>query len=86
MMSSLNLLGSDRSPRAASRPLFPSSSASSRRNFDPFERMIRLNFVLHLGLDLFEILGRNPVRKIDIVIKAVLHRRARSELCFRPDF
>ena len=27
------------------------------RNFDPFERMIRFDFVFHLGLDLFEIIG-----------------------------
>ena len=56
------------------------------RNFDPFERMVRFDFVFHLGLDLFEIIGRDAVGKIDIVIKAVLHRRARSELRFRPDF
>ena len=57
MMSSLYLLGSARSPSAASRPFLPSASASSRRNFDPFERMIRFDFVFHLGLDLFEIIG-----------------------------
>jgi len=56
------------------------------RNFGFFERMIRLNFLFHLGLDLFEIIGRNAVRKIYIVIKAVLHRRPCGELRFRPDF
>ncbi len=56
------------------------------RNFAPFERMIRFDFVFHLSLDLFKIVGRDAVGKIHIVVKAVLHRRARSELCFRPDF
>ena len=56
------------------------------RNFDSFERMVRFDFVFHLGLDLFEIIRRDAVGKIDIVIKAVLHRRPRSELRFRPDF
>ena len=27
------------------------------RNLDPFERMVRFDFVFHLGLDLFEIIG-----------------------------
>ncbi len=56
------------------------------RNFDSFERMVRFDFVFHLGLDFFEIIRRDAVGKIHIVIKAVLHRRPRSELRFRPDF
>ena len=48
--------------------------------------MVRLDFVFHLGLDLFEIIWRDAVRKIHIVIEAVLHRWARSELRVRPDF
>ena len=57
MMSSLNLLGSARSPSAASRPFFAEFERFVSRNFDPFERMVRFDFVFHLGLDLFEIIG-----------------------------
>ena len=47
--------------------------------------MVRFDFVFHLGLDLFEIVRRDPVRKIDIVIKTILYRRPGGELRFRPD-
>ena len=47
--------------------------------------MVRFDLLFHLRLDLFEIVGRNAVRKIDIVIKTVFHRRPGSELRFRPD-
>ena len=86
MMSNLNLLGSERSPNAARRPFVAERERFIPRNLDPLERMVRFDFVFHLGLDLFEIIGRDAVGKIHIVIKAVLHRRARSELRFRPDF
>src|ERR1051325_3100064 len=56
------------------------------RNFHAFERMVCFDFLLHLRLDLFEVFGRNPVSKIDIVIKTVLDRRAGGELRLRPDF
>src|ERR1051325_5925414 len=36
------------------------------RNFHALEWMIRFDLLLHLGLNLFEIVGRNPVGKIDI--------------------
>ena len=48
--------------------------------------MVRFDLLLHLRLDLLEILRRNAVRKIDIVIKTVLDRRPGGELRFRPDF
>ena len=48
--------------------------------------MVGFDLLLHLRLDLLEILRRNAVRKIDIVIKTVLDRRTGSELRFRPDF
>ena len=32
------------------------------RNFHPFERMVRFDLFLHLGLDLLEILRRDAVR------------------------
>ena len=55
------------------------------RNFHAFERMVCFDLLLHLRLDLLEILRRNAVRKIDVVIKAVLHRRPGGELRLRPD-
>ena len=55
------------------------------RNFDFFEWMVRFDFLLHLGFDVREIVGRNPVGQIDIVIKAVLNWWSGSELRFRPD-
>jgi hypothetical protein len=48
--------------------------------------MVGFDLLLHLGLDFFEIVRRNAVGKIDIVIKTVLDRRPGSELRFRPDF
>ncbi len=48
--------------------------------------MVRLDLLLHLRLDFLEIVRRNAVRKIDIVIKTVLYGRPGGELRFRPDF
>src|ERR1700676_3363049 len=48
--------------------------------------MVRFDLLLHLSLDLFEVLRRNAMRKIDIVIKTILDRRTGGELRFRPDF
>ena len=47
--------------------------------------MVRFDLLLHLRLDLLEILRRNAVREIDIIIKSVLDRRPGRELRFRPD-
>ena len=47
--------------------------------------MVRFDLLLHLRLDLLKIVRRNPVREIDIIIKAVLDRRPGGELRFRPD-
>ena len=55
------------------------------RNLHALEGVIRFDLLLHFRLDLLEILGRNPVRKIDVVIKAVLDRRPGGELRFRPN-
>ncbi len=46
--------------------------------------MVRLDFLFHFLLDLREILGRNAVRKFDVVVKAVFHRRAGGELGVGP--
>ena len=57
MMSSLYLLGSARSPRCGEPAFLSERERFVPRNFDPFERMVRFDFVFHLGLDLFEIIG-----------------------------
>ena len=56
------------------------------RNVNALERMVRLDLLLHLGLDFLEIFGRDAMRQFDVVIKTVLHRRPGGELRFRPDF
>src|SRR5947207_10183821 len=56
------------------------------RNLHALERMVRLDLLLHLSLDFLEILRRNAVRKIDVVIKPVLYWWPGGELRFRPDF
>ena len=56
------------------------------RNLEPFEWMVGFDLFFHFRLDLLEILRRNPMRKIDIVIKTILNRRTGSELRFRPNF
>ena len=56
------------------------------RNFNPLEGMVRLDLLFHLRLDFLEILGRDAVRQIDVVIKTVFDRRPGGELRFRPDF
>ena len=56
------------------------------RNLDALEWMVRFDLLLHLGLDLLEVFGRDAMRQFDIVIKAVLDRRAGGELRFRPEF
>src|SRR5438552_14075450 len=48
--------------------------------------MVGLDLFLHLCLDLLEIVRRDPVRKIEIVIETVFDRRPSGELRFRPDF
>ena len=47
--------------------------------------MIRFDLLFHLRFDLFEIVRRDAVWKIDIVIKTILHGRPGSELRFRPN-
>ena len=48
--------------------------------------MVRFDLLLHLGLDLLEVFGRDAMRQFDIVIEAILHRRAGGELRFGPEF
>ena len=56
------------------------------RNFHALERMVRLDLLLHLRLDLLEIVGRDAMRQLDVVIETVLHRRPGGELRIGPDF
>ena len=84
-MSIFNLLVSGRSPSPASRPFSPSCQSFVARNFNPLERMVRLDLLLHLRLDFLEIVRRDAVRKFDVVIKTIFDRRPGSELRFRPD-
>ena len=50
-----------------------------------FEDVVRLDLLFHLLLDLREILGRDAVRQIDVVVKAVFDRRPGGKLRVRPD-
>ena len=47
--------------------------------------MVCFDFLFHLGLDFLEVLGRNAVRQLDIVVKAVLDRRSGGKLSLRPE-
>ncbi len=48
--------------------------------------MIGFDLFLHLLLDLLEIVRRNPVRELDVVIEPVLDRWSGCELRVGPDF
>ena len=74
-----------RSPRPPSRPLSAIAIACSRETTTALEDVVRLDLLLHLLLDLREILRRDAVRQIDVVIEAVLDRRPGGELRLRPD-
>ncbi len=56
------------------------------RNRRADKGLVRLHHRLHLGLDPLKVGRRNPVRQIDVVIKAGLHRRTGGELGLGPDF
>src|SRR5437870_2071456 len=69
---------------------FASSSIANRTGLvathnDTRKRMIGFDLLPHLGLDFFEILWRNAMGQLDIVIKAVLDRRPGSKLRLGPD-
>ena len=52
---------------------------------DFLERVVRLDLLLHLGLDLLEILRRDAVLQIHVVIKSVFDRRTGGELRLGPE-
>ena len=54
------------------------------RNFHPLKGVVRFDLLFHFRLDLLEIIRRNSVRKIHIVIKTVFDRRPGGKLRFRP--
>ena len=47
--------------------------------------MVGFDLLFHLRLDFLEVLGRDAVRQLDVVVEAVLDRRAGGELRFRPE-
>ena len=49
------------------------------------ENVVGLDFLFHLLLDPREVVGRDAVRQVEVVVKAILHRRARGNLRLRPD-
>ena len=86
MISSLNLLGFRALAKAAKRARFGHARALRSRVTSTFARkVVGLDLLLHLRLDLLEILRRDAMRQIHVVIKAVLDRRPGRELRFRPD-
>ena len=56
------------------------------RQDDSLKDVVGFDFLFHLGLDLFEIFGRDAVVQFDVVIEAVLDRRTGGELRVGPDF
>ncbi len=55
------------------------------RDDEFLEGVVGFDLLFHLGLDGREILGRDAVRKFDVVVKAVFHRRAGGELGVGPE-
>ena len=55
-------------------------------NLGALKRVVRLDLLFHLLLEAGEILRGNAVRKFDVVIKTVLHRRTGGKLRLGPDF
>ena len=55
------------------------------RQDDPLKDVVGFDFLFHLGLDLFEVFGRDAVVQFEIVIEAVFDRWTRGELRIRPD-
>ena len=54
-------------------------------DFAFLEDLIFLHDREHLGLDLFEVVGRDAMGKIDVVVKPVFHRRPGRELRIGPE-
>ena len=75
------------------RPLAQSTEPAGLRVLDRLltrdhfflERMVRLNLLLHLLLDLRKIFGRDAVAEFHVVIKPILDWRAGGELGIGPE-
>ncbi len=81
----MNLLGlPGRSVRPPSRPLSRILQRLLARDDDFLEGVVRLDLLFHLGLDGREILRRDAVLQVHVVVKAVLDRRPGGELRVRP--
>ena len=69
------------------------AEATAFREFDrflardafPLELLVLLRDLLHLRLDLLEVIRRDAVLHVEVVVEAVLHRRAVGELGIGPD-
>ena len=85
MISSLNFEGSALSESAARRPLSSEIHRLRPGDFHALEGVVRLDLLFHLLLDPREVLRRDPVRQIDVVIEAVVDRRTGGKLRFRPN-
>ncbi len=78
------MLGSARPPRGRVLPLGHGNGLLAG-NLDALKAVVRLDLLLHLLLDPREVLGRDAVGQLQIVIKAVLHRGTGGELSLGPD-
>jgi hypothetical protein len=54
-------------------------------DYNSFKRMIRLNLLFHFLFDLWEVVGRNAVWEIDVIIESVLNGWPGGELGFGPE-
>ncbi len=74
------------------RPLGQSAEAAAlrvgdglfARDDDSLEDVVGLNLLFHLRLDFLEVLGRDAVRKLHVVVKPILDRRPIGELGLGP--
>ena len=55
------------------------------RNHHPLEALVLLRHLAHLRLDLLEIIRRDPVLHVEVIIEAIFDRRPVGELGIRPD-
>lgn len=56
------------------------------RELNALEDVVGFRFSFHLGFDSFEVVRRNAMRQVDVVVETVLDWWTGGELRFRPDF
>ena len=69
----------------AEAPAFRQRHRLRARHRRALEDVVRLDLLFHLLLDAREVLRRDAVLQIHVVVKAILHRRPRGKLRLRPD-